>query len=523
MSKRILAIDMKSGLLTAVVGTVEGNDMQILAHAVAPVTGRTLEEALVELIQGLTPPGVVVEETEASSDAPPTKCCWDESFVAFEPEAFSLRNLSLPFTDSKTIARILPLELDENAPVKMERLLVDALITSETEGSSQIIAAMIDRELLARRLALLHDLGVDPERVTVSGVSTALSLMHTPETAPDYLLLTIDLQRACLVLVQEGKIRLIRPLVFDAGLAVGFQLAGREGLAAEITMARPENGEQSFELLSAAIRQTLQAFFISADLSALPLFLSGSVGSLAGVAERIGGGLGPLCSSWAVAHRSSSWSAQAPATEGWNEGIMADAVSLGWQAAASWRGFNFRKETFAVKKSFADNKKLALLLASPLLAAGLFALIYFWVDYARMVKKHDELTTGIKAIFTATAPEVTRIVDPLQQLQIKIKEVGQASMNPDGNLPSSTIVHLLAEISATIPATTAVRLARFVVDDTGLRIKGTTDTFNSVNAIKTGLEQSSAFSSVEISSATLDAKTSKIRFELKLTMQGSDS
>jgi len=108
MSKRILAIDMKSGLLTAVVGTVEGNDMQILAHAVAPVTGRTLEEALVELIQGLTPPGVVVEETEASSDAPPTKCCWDESHIAFEPEAFSLRNLSLPFTDSKTIARILP-------------------------------------------------------------------------------------------------------------------------------------------------------------------------------------------------------------------------------------------------------------------------------------------------------------------------------------------------------------------------------------------------------------------------------
>lgn len=202
---------------------------------------------------------------------------------------------------------------------------------------------------------------------------------------------------------------------------------------------------------------------------------------------------------------------------------MADAVSLGWQAAASWRGFNFRKEAFAVKKSLADTKKMTLLLASPLLAAGLFALLYFWADYARMAKKQDELTTSINSIFTATVPEVTKIVDPIQQLQVKIKEVGQASMNPDGNLPSSTIVHLLAEISATIPAAIDVRLARFVVDDTGLRIKGTTDTFNSVNAIKTGLEQSTAFGSVEISSATLDAKTSKVRFELKLTMQESDS
>jgi Tfp pilus assembly protein PilN len=93
-------------------------------------------------------------------------------------------------------------------------------------------------------------------------------------------------------------------------------------------------------------------------------------------------------------------------------------------------------------------------------------------------------------------------------------------MNPDGHLPTSTIVHLLAEISATIPSTLDVRLARFVVDDTGLRIKGNTDTFNSVDAIKKGLEQSSAFSNVEISTATLDAKTSKIRFELKLTMKG---
>ncbi len=520
MSKRILTIDMKSGVLTAIVCTVDGKAMQIVAHAMVPVGVRPLEEALVELVQDIAARHVVTTDAESSLDSGQSSLFCDESHVAFESEVFSFRNLSLPFTDTKTISKILPLELEENAPVKMERLLVDALITSEDKSNSQIIAAMIDRELLDRRLTILCDLGIDPERVTISGIPTALSLIHTPELPADFLILTIDLQRASLILVRARKIILIRPLVFDSGLASGFQITQTENQEAAITVVRPENMEKSFQSLCTTIRQTLQSLFIADIISPLALYLNGSVGSWAGVSERIEAGLGSLCQSCAVVQTDPAWSVIVPENETWNGGIMADAVNLGWQATSNWRGFNFRKEGFAVKKSFTRNKKLALLLGLPLLSVGVLTLIYFWIDYSRLVKKHNDLTAQINAIFTSTLPEVTRIVDPVQQLQVKIKEVGQSSMNPDGHLPTSTIVHLLAEISATIPSTLDVRLARFVVDDTGLRIKGNTDTFNSVDAIKKGLEQSSAFSNVEISTATLDAKTSKIRFELKLTMKG---
>jgi Tfp pilus assembly protein PilN len=94
-------------------------------------------------------------------------------------------------------------------------------------------------------------------------------------------------------------------------------------------------------------------------------------------------------------------------------------------------------------------------------------------------------------------------------------------MGKDSALPAITILDILAEISVNIPQSLDVRLARFVVDDSGLRLKGTTDTFNTVDAIKKGLEQSPAFNSVEISAANLDPKSSKIRFELKLTMRGA--
>jgi hypothetical protein len=49
-----------------------------------------------------------------------------------------------------------------------------------------------------------------------------------------------------------------------------------------------------------------------------------------------------------------------------------------------------------------------------------------------------------------------------------------------------------------------------------VKIKGETDTFNTVDIIKKGLEDSEYFSSVNISSANLDRSEKLVKFELKL-------
>jgi hypothetical protein len=48
-------------------------------------------------------------------------------------------------------------------------------------------------------------------------------------------------------------------------------------------------------------------------------------------------------------------------------------------------------------------------------------------------------------------------------------------------------------------------------------MKGETDTFNTVDAIKKGLEPSPYFGAVDISSANLDKKSNRVKFEIKLT------
>ncbi|MEK6201219.1 MAG: type II secretion system protein GspL, partial [Desulfobulbaceae bacterium] len=438
--------------------------------------------------------------------------------IALEADSFFYRNLSLPFTDSKTINKILPLELEENTPVKIDNLLIDSMIARDDKQKSRVIAAMIDRELLTTQLATLQALGIDPQTVTISAIPTALRLAHTPGLPADFLLLNIDLQRATLILVQSGHITLIRPLVFDPGLQSGFQI---DQDSHAIKAFRPENIDDTFQALITAIRQTLQSIFHTHELA---VYLSGPVGSLTGTADRIQAGLGGLCRSCApaAADPSGQFVPQfvPPVDEKWLSGIMDDCVNLGWQITKNWKSFNFRKEAFATKKSFTD-RALAIAITLPLISAALLAMIYLWVDYRSLLKEQNDLNAQVRAVFTETLPEVTRIVDPIQQLQVKIRETRQSSMGKDTGLPAITILDILAEISVNIPKSLDVRLARFVVDDSGLRLKGTTDTFNTVDAIKKGLEQSPAFNSVEISAANLDPKSSKIRFELKLTMRGA--
>jgi general secretion pathway protein L len=57
-----------------------------------------------------------------------------------------------------------------------------------------------------------------------------------------------------------------------------------------------------------------------------------------------------------------------------------------------------------------------------------------------------------------------------------------------------------------------------VVDQEGIQIRGTTDTFNTVDSIKKGLESSQIYRDVVIASANLDKSGKGVRFEIKMDL-----
>jgi len=138
------------------------------------------------------------------------------------------------------------------------------------------------------------------------------------------------------------------------------------------------------------------------------------------------------------------------------------------------------------------------------------------VDYYFLKERYRMLDQRVTEVFSRTFPDVKRIVDPLQQMRVKVNEVKTSAISIPGTNSGNKVLDLLKDISDRIPKSLDVRVSRMVIDQETVRMSGKTDTFNTVDSIKSGLEPSKYFSGVTISSANLDRTGKRVQFEIKL-------
>jgi hypothetical protein len=138
------------------------------------------------------------------------------------------------------------------------------------------------------------------------------------------------------------------------------------------------------------------------------------------------------------------------------------------------------------------------------------------VDYYFLKERYRMLDQRVTEVFSRTFPDVKRIVDPLQQMRVKVNEVKTSAISIPGIDSGNKVLDLLKDISDRIPKSLDVHVTRMVIDQETVRVSGKTDTFNTVDGIKNGLESSKYFSGVTISSANLDRTGKRVQFEIKL-------
>jgi Tfp pilus assembly protein PilN len=107
----------------------------------------------------------------------------------------------------------------------------------------------------------------------------------------------------------------------------------------------------------------------------------------------------------------------------------------------------------------------------------------------------------------------------VQQIQVRIDEAKNAYMAGGATNGGLGLLDLLAEISARIPPALQVQIVKLTADQSDVRLRGTTETFNIVDSIQKELEKSPYFSKVEISSANSSVKSGTIDFEIKLVLR----
>ena len=198
--------------------------------------------------------------------------------------------------------------------------------------------------------------------------------------------------------------------------------------------------------------------------------------------------------------------------------FYANSLCAVFSSAESNPGFNFCKGDYAADSFF--RKQMKHLVAAACLGIMVFAGLLFTIhaDISLAEKKIARLDKAATRVFQDNFPGMTRIVDPVMQMKVRVNEVKKsAGRGDDGqgldNSPRLRVVDILLELSDRIPDAIAVTIDRFVLNPHRIILSGKTDDFNNVDRIKGAVQPSKMFRQVKISSAAADKTGSKVRFK----------
>ncbi|MEJ2099499.1 MAG: type II secretion system protein GspL [Desulfobacterales bacterium] len=481
MSRKILAIDIRDYSLSAVLLSSSLREHRVDDVIHLPFAGpddaeRSLSSALQTLIEKLDLAG----------------CDW---VVSIPANQFTFRNLKIPFSNSRKIRMVLPYELEPTLPQAVEDLVIDfhTLNGAPSGDQTELIAAAIEKNRLIPYIAALASIKVDPEKLTISGLPTALCLANQAQQEEDQLFVEIDTDYATLFILVGSRLKLIR----------SFPL--------------PEPSPSKAKMLCIQIRQTLAAFQESSGSNFQPLEIRVSGHGLdeGHMATEISSALNIPVETASLADRlnipveNDRQSPFIPAQ-------LDNALALALMEVEGYDSLNFHKGQFAAQKFLSKHKNP--LKKTAILAAAVLVLMFFNLSLETYMlnRRVSRIDTQMTQIFKATFPEVKTVRYPYQEMRARMRETNRNAVLQAETGPHIRSIDILDSISEKIPETITVNFTRLVIQPENVLISGTTDTFNSVDDIKSRLEQIQHFQKVTISSANIDRSGNEVQFMLKV-------
>ena len=484
MSRKVLGIDIRNHFLSAVILNSGLREYRVDDYIHLPFSDPDDPE------KGLT---AALETLAEKLDLAGSDCV-----VSIPAGLFTFRNLQVPFNSSKKIRMVLPFELEPTMPYAVDDLVVDFVpLNGSPDGEqTELIAAAIEKNRLTPYIEALASIQVDPEKLTLSGLPTALCLAHQADLEEDQLFIEIDEASGTLFMLAGDSLQLIR----------SFPL--------------PPAGPYKAKMLSAQIQQTLSAFQESSELNLQPLeVLASGIGlEEANMAAYISKALDIPVTAASMADRLGIPVESDTGGNPWVPAQMDNALALALMEVEGFEALNFHKGQFAAQKFLSKHK--SPLIKTGILAAAVLALMFFNVlmQTYTVNKQVRGVERQMTQIFKATFPEVKTIRYPYPEMQARMRETKKNAAFQAEAGPHIRSIDILNSISEKIPDNIKVDFTRLVIQPENVVISGTTDTFNSVDDIKSRLEQIQYFEKVTISSSNIDRSGEEVRFILKVAL-----
>jgi general secretion pathway protein L len=479
MSRKILGLDIREQSIAAVLLDSGFKGSQVIGQAFFPIPesedgeDQGLGKAIEAVVEKLKPAGAAC--------------------VLGIPATFvSFRNLSLPFHDLKKIRQILPFELEPSLPLPVEELIFD-FEAVKRDGHQDLLAFAARRDRIQFYLDTLSAANLNPVGIMPGGYAAARFISTMTSDSGDFLLIDTGENNHSVYAVCSGNVRMVRSLPVASG------------------------SNPALHNLETRLRQTFTAAGESLGIGIDP-----SVVFATGPQNELLTGVNGAITLLDLPVKSIEGIRSFPKLKGvtdtpvWETGCLDIALALALMETEAVSGVNFstRRSTFQhywseYRSSIIFTAVLVVLTLAIVLAGQFF-------EVRNKQRRLAELDRRIETVFKETFPEVTRVQAPLQQMQLKIKEARESGAGSDMFGSRVLVIDLLDTLSQRIPESAEVKISRLVVGTDNAILSGNTDTFNTVDEIKSRLEEAEIFKQVTISSADLDKSGKGVRFKLKM-------
>lgn len=416
-----------------------------------------------------------------------------QAFLILSSEDLSFRDFSFPFGSPKKVADAIRFELSSEYPA--EEYSVDFIeILSGEPGKKSFLAAIIRKEVLKERIRLVEALGL-----RVVGITCDVSSLG------NYFVDDIDA-----LVMEMGQTRTLfalfshRTPVLVRGIPIGLK---------DLRSTDMEVRQEDLKPLRSEIKRTIHSFSSRTGLDLSKICLSGSLLNHA-----------PLIR--ALNQESDFQFVDTPPAlkefmvEDTEANLNLYGSLLGTALLKKRAGrFDFYREEFTGTPG-------SILSRSSLRWGGLVIVCFLvawllssWLNMAALGKRERFLAAEIRRVFSASFPQVTRVVDEVKQARTLLET--RKTESGDGSAFSSvSILDVMERISSTIPKDVNFQVVNLFWERGRVEIDGRTDSFKTVNSIQEALSKSQAFPEVTISNAKARSDGQDVEFKITIRLAG---
>ena len=148
----------------------------------------------------------------------------------------------------------------------------------------------------------------------------------------------------------------------------------------------------------------------------------------------------------------------------------------------------------------------------------IIALAGLFIRFSRLESEYARLQNNINSVFRQTLPEEKNIVNPLVQLDQKLKVLQTDYKSFGSALPDFGPLEILHTVTESIPSQSNISIDNILITTESIRITGSTQSFEYLYNWQEILQEVPEFTAVDVHNPNRDTQSKTVRFTILISL-----